>query len=240
MSTQSKLLMPMRQPTPAADSEDDERSIPLAFFMAIMEAIEAREPTIVAHSRQIALHAVATARALLLPQEQVDTIRLGALLSNIGMLSVPEAILQKSGTLGVDDVATIRNHPVLGADMLAAVPQLRHILPLVLHHHETWQGDGYPHRLSGEAIPLGARIIRVVETYDALTSIRPYRAAFAPAEALQLLANGSGKEFDPRVVDVFTARLRRNLAIYDDVLDRWDDLQRQARVWRMVTNLHAL
>lgn len=241
MSLRATLPMPTKLPTAVTTvTSDDGQPIPLAFFMAIMEAIEAREPTIVGRSRLIALRAVATARALLLPNDIVEAVRLGALLANIGMLNVPEAILQKIGALGADDIATIRRHPVLGTDPMAVVPQLRHLLPMVLHHHEDWQGGGYPHGLTGEAIPLGARIIRVVETYDALTSIRPYRAAFAPAEALQLLANGSGKEFDSRVVEVFTARMRRNHAIHDEVIDRWDDLQRQARVWRMVANVQDL
>ena len=186
----------------------------------------------------IALHAVATARALLLTDDLIDTIRISALLANIGTLSIPEAILHKTASLTDEEIATIRKHSVLGVDMLAVVPQLRKILPLVLHHHEDFDGSGYPHGIQGEAIPLGARIIRVVETYDALTSPRPYRPAFSPADALELLANGSGREFDPRVVNAFTARMRRNMAIHDDILDRWDDLQRQARVWRLVANVN--
>jgi HD-GYP domain-containing protein (c-di-GMP phosphodiesterase class II) len=210
---------------------------PFAFFMAIMAAVEAREPTSTGRARLIALHAVATARALLLPNEVVDTIRLAALLANLGMINVPETILHKGDTLHDEERATIRQHPVLGSEMLATVPQLRGILPLILHHHEDWRGGGYPHGLRGEAIPLGARIIRVCETYDALTSVRPYRGAFGPQEALALLANGAGKEFDPRIVEAFTARLRRNLAIHDELLDHWDDLQQQARVWKIVANV---
>lgn len=241
MPLRPTLLMPMTPVAPTTGNivSDDGQPIPLPFFMSIMEAIEAREPAAVGRSRLIALHAVATARALLLPNDAVDTIRIGALLSNIGMLNVPEEVLHKADALTDGELAAIRHHPVLGADILAVVPQLRHILPMVLHHHEDWAGGGYPHGLSGEEIPLGARIVRVVETYDALTSPRPYRPAFQPADALQLLANGSGQEFDPRVVSAFSARLRRNLAIHDDILDRWEDLQRQARVWRMVAKLEA-
>lgn len=210
---------------------------PFAFFMAIMAAIEAREPISTGRARLIALHAVATARALLLPTEVVDTIRLGALLANLGMINVPETILHNSEKLRDEERATIRQHPILGAELLATVPQMRGILPLILHHHEDWQGGGYPHGLCGDAIPLGARIIRVCETYDALTSVRAYRGAFAPGEALALLANGAGKEFDPRIVEAFTARLRRNLAIHDELLDHWNDLQQQARVWKIVANI---
>jgi HD-GYP domain-containing protein (c-di-GMP phosphodiesterase class II) len=238
MALRSTLTLPTASPPVTGSSAgDDGQPIPLPFFMAIMEAIEAREPAAVGRSRLIALHAVATARALLLPADAVDAIRIGALLCNIGMLNVPEEVLHKADSLTDGELATIRHHPVLGADTLAVVLQLRHILPMVLHHHEDWAGGGYPHGLTGEEIPLGARIIRVVETYDALTSPRPYRPAFSPVDAHQLLANGSGQEFDPRVVTAFSARLRRNLAIHDEILDRWDDLQRQARVWRMVAKL---
>lgn len=239
MSLRTGMLLPKaQQPTLVGNSARDEgQQTPYPFFMAIMAAIEAREPSAVGRARMIALHAVATARALLLTDEAVDTVRIGALLANVGTLSIPEAILHKADTLTDNEITTIRNHPVLGADILAVVPQLRNVLPLVLHHHEDFGGGGYPHGISGEAIPLGARIIRVVETYDALTSPRPYRSAFSPADALQLLVNGSGREFDPRVVNAFTARMRRNLAIHDEILDRWDDLQRQARVWRLVANV---
>ncbi len=162
-------------------------------------------------------------------------MRLGALLANIGTLSIPEAILHKTDSLSDEEIATIRHRCVLGAEMLAVVPQLRNVLPPGLHHREDFSGGDYPHKISGEEIPLGARIIRVVETYDALTSPRPYRPAFIPADALQLLANGSGREFDTRVGSAFTARRHRNLAIHDEILDRWHDMQRQALVWQMIT-----
>lgn len=207
--------------------------------MAIMGAIEAREPAMVGRSREIALHAVAAARALLLSAELIDGVRLAALLSNVGMMQVPEAILQKTGDLTAQDIATIRTHPVLGAELLALVPNLRHILPLILHHHENWQGDGYPYGLAGEAIPLGARIIRVAETYDALTSARPHRAALSPDEALRMLARGAGKEFDPRVVEGFAFIMGRDTPPRDELLDRWETMQRQARTWQLVAKLRA-
>lgn len=236
MPLRTATLLPVAaSPATGKFTDDETQQTPYPFFMAIMAAIEAREPATVGRSRLIALHAVATARALLLPDEVVDTVRIGALLANIGTLSIPEAILHKTESLSAEEITTVRHHPVLGAEILAVVPQLRNVLPLVLHHHEDFAGGGYPHKISGEEIPLGARIIRVVETYDALTSPRPYRPAFIPADALQLIANGSGREFDPRVVSAFTARMHRNMAIHDEILDRWHDMQRQAFVWQMIT-----
>ena len=193
--------------------------VPESFFLAIMEAIEAREPFAKGRARTVARSAGALAEALL-PAEEVNAIRIGALLSDIGMLSVAEAILQKTDTLTPEEQQTIRLHPSFGAEILLHVPQLTSIVPLVLHHHEDDNGGGYPSGLSGDWIPHGARIIRVVDAYDALTSLRPYRAVYSPAEALNILSTGAGVQFDPRIVTAFRLILRRG-PIRDDVLDRW-------------------
>ncbi|MGN6566094.1 MAG: HD-GYP domain-containing protein [Thermomicrobiales bacterium] len=213
----------------AAGTEGNLDQMPPHFFLAIMQAIEAREPFPTARSRNTALYAVATARALLLPASTVSQVRLAALLSNIGMLGVPEAILAKTEPLNADEQAVIRQHPVLGAEILAGVPQFQPLLPLVLHHHEDWNGAGYPNGISAERIPMGARIIRVVETYDALTAARPYRPAYSAADALDMLVAGAGREFDPRVANVFTTRLRRGAALSDDILDSWTSAQNDTR-----------
>jgi HD-GYP domain-containing protein (c-di-GMP phosphodiesterase class II) len=209
----------------AGGTEGKLDQIPPHFFLAIMQAIEAREPFPTARSRNTALYAVATARALLLPASTVSQVRLAALLSNIGMLGVPEVILGKTEPLNADEQAVIRQHPVLGAEILASVPQFQLLLPLVLHHHEDWNGRGYPNGISAERIPIGARIIRVVETYDALTAARPYRPAYTPDQALEMLVAGAGREFDPRVVNVFTTRMRRGAAISDDIIESWTAAQ---------------
>lgn len=209
-------------------------AIPLAFFMSIMNAIEAREPFARGRARTVALYAVAAARALLLPADGVDAVRIGALLSNIGMLNVPEYILQKTAALTEAEQAIIREHPLFGTTILASVPPLKGVLPMVLHHHENFAGGGYPSGISGELIPIGARIIRVADTYDALTSPRPYRPAYSSAEALDILASGSGQQFDQRVVNAFSMRMRRG-AVQDDVLDRWDEQQVTAQGWRTLT-----
>ena len=151
------------------------------------------------------------------------------------------AILGNETPLTRDEQRQLRHHPTYGAELLGETPEVREIAPIALHNHAVrsgdWSGNGYPLGISGDRIPLGARIIRVCETYDALTSVRAYRGAFNPAEALALLANGAGKEFAPRIVEVFSTRLRRNLAIHDELLDHWDDLQQQARVWKLVANI---
>lgn len=210
--------------------------IPVAFFLSIMSAIEAREPFSRRRSRNVALYAVATARALLLPTEMIDAIRIGALLSNVGMLSVPEQILQKSEALTEEEQQIVRQHPVLGAEILSPVPQLRAILPMVLHHHEDYAGGGYPVGLNGEQIPIGARIIRVVDTYEALISPRPYRPPYPAAEALQVLAAGSDRQFDSRIVAAFTICMQRG-SVQDEVLDRWDELRAANRAWQTLMDV---
>jgi HD-GYP domain-containing protein (c-di-GMP phosphodiesterase class II) len=215
-------------PGPATSEHAGLALIPESFFLAIMEAVEAREPFAKGRARNVARYAAALAEALL-PAEEVNATRIGALLSDIGMLSVAEAILQKTDTLTPEEQQTVRMHPVFGAEILMNVPQLKSIVPLVLHHHEDYNGGGYPYGLSGEWIPYGARIIRVVDAYDALTSLRPYRAAYSPAEALNILSTGAEVQFDPRIVTAFRLILRRG-PIQDDVLDRWSDLRNAARV----------
>ena len=217
-------------PAPATGEHAGLALIPESFFLAIMESIEAREPFAKGRARSVARYAAALAD-MLLPPEDVNTVRVGALLSDIGMVSVPEAILQKTDTLTPEEQLTIRRHPVFGAEILMNVPQLKSVVPLVLHHHEDYNGAGYPYGLSGDWIPYGARIIRVADSYDALTSLRPYRAAYSPAEALSILSNGADAQFDPRIVTAFRLILRRG-PIKDDVLDRWSDLRSAARVSR--------
>ena len=108
-------------------------------------------------------------------------------------------------------------------------------IPIVLHHHEDWRGGGYPIGISGERIPVGARIIRLCETYDALTSERAYRAAHTPAEALKVIAAGSDRQFEPRVVQAFLRMMRRP-PVRDEILSRWDTLESTARAWRIVVS----
>lgn len=218
---------------PASTSGNDGLgAVPISFLLSIMDAIEARASYVHSRAQRVALYSVGIARALALPEEQVNLVRLGALLSNIGMLRVPEAILQKTGPLTEAEQQTVRQHPVLSVELLESVLELAGILPLVLHHHEDYAGGGYPRHLRGEQIPLGARIIRVAETYEALRNQRPYRRAYAVEEALDLLAIGAGQEFDPRLVQAFRAALRRG-PVRDEILEHWEG-QRAAQRWQML------
>lgn len=208
-------------------------SLPLTLLLSIMDAVESREPYVRSRTRSVAAYAVATARELRLPADQTEHVRLGAILCNLGMLRIPEAILQKRGPLTPEEQTRVRHHPLRSAEMLSGAPELEPVIPIVLHHHEDWRGGGYPIGISGERIPLGARIIRLCETYDALTSERAHRAAHPPHEALKVIAAGSGRQFDPAVVEAFVHAMRRP-PVRDDSLSRWDTLEATTRAWRVV------
>jgi HD-GYP domain-containing protein (c-di-GMP phosphodiesterase class II) len=129
----------------------------------------------------------------------------GALLHDVGKIGIPDAILRKPGKLTAAEWREMRRHPEIGARMLQGIRFLEGALPIVLGHQERWDGKGYPARLSGEAIPLGARIFSVVDTLDAMTSDRPYRKALPYARAREEIVIFRGTQFDPAVVDVFLA-----------------------------------
>jgi HD-GYP domain-containing protein (c-di-GMP phosphodiesterase class II) len=136
-------------------------------------------------------------------EEEMLHLRRGALLHDMGKLGIPDSILQKPGSLTEDEWTVMRKHPQLAYDMLFAIEYLRPALDIPYCHHEKWDGSGYPRGLKGEEIPLAARLFAVVDVWDALTSDRPYRAAWNREQVLAHIREQSGKHFDPKVVDVF-------------------------------------
>ncbi len=136
---------------------------------------------------------------------QLTLLRLGGTLHDVGKLAIPDSILNKPGRLTDDELREVRAHPELGARMVALDPALRPALPAVLHHHERWDGAGYPSGKSGAAIPFEARILAVVDSYDAMTSDRPYRAALPTEQAVFEVERCAGTQFDPDVAVAFLA-----------------------------------
>jgi ribonuclease P protein subunit RPR2 len=134
----------------------------------------------------------------------------GAVFHDIGKIAVPDAILNKTERLTETEMAVVREHPVVGEQILADVPFLSAARRIVRHHHEWWDGRGYPDGLRGEAIPLADRIVLVVDAYHAMRSDRPYRRALAPEVARSELKRGAGTQFDPRVVDALLAVIERD------------------------------
>jgi HD-GYP domain-containing protein (c-di-GMP phosphodiesterase class II) len=135
-----------------------------------------------------------------LPSDQLDVLGVGALLHDVGKIGVPDRILQKPGRLTDEEYQVIKRHPVLGARMLASVRELAPAVPAVRHHHERFDGKGYPEGLRGEDIPPAARIISVVDAFDSMVRERPYGYGISQETALEEIENNSGTQFDPQVV----------------------------------------
>jgi GAF domain-containing protein len=173
----------------------------LATGEALAAAVDTKDHYTLGHSRRVTDFAVTIARAMRLPERAIDEIRTASLLHDVGKIGIPEAILQKPGRLDPDEMRLIKMHPELGVHILQSVDDFSGIIPLVKHHHERYDGKGYPTGLAGEEIPLGARILSVADALDAMTSDRPYRSGLPTSEAVDELRRCAGTQFDPDVVD---------------------------------------
>lgn len=179
------------------------RETNVATLSALADAIDARDPYTRRHSDEAAEMATAVARGLGLPEHDVETVRLAAILHDIGKLGTPDRVLCKTGPLTDDERAVIRRHPDIGADIVGQIPFLRRVADVVRHHEERYDGTGYPAGLAGEAIPTGSRIVAVVDAYSAMTTDRPYRKALTHGQALEELRRHSGTQFCPVTVAAF-------------------------------------
>jgi HD-GYP domain-containing protein (c-di-GMP phosphodiesterase class II) len=172
---------------------------------ALTSAIDAKDPYTCGHSDRVARVAVRLAKQLGCEGEELNAIYLGGLLHDIGKIGIDDAVLRKPDKLTADEYEQIKLHPALGEQILQGVPQLAHVLPIVRHHHETWDGNGYPDRLATDACPKLARITAVADAIDAMGSDRPYRKGMPIEEVESILRNGAGKQWDPRVIAAYFA-----------------------------------
>ena len=170
---------------------------------ALANAIEARDQYTGGHSERVGWLAAMTGRALQLSPEELQLLEWSGLLHDVGKIGIPEHILNKPGALTDDEFEHIKRHPRLGYDVLRPLSSLRPVLEAVLYHHENWDGSGYPDGLKGEQIPILARILHVVDIFDALTSTRSYRQRLSIDLAIRMLIDGAGKETDPVVTAAF-------------------------------------
>ena len=176
----------------------------LATIHALAMAIDAKDQVTHGHIKRVQIYAVGLARALgVTDQPTLMGIEAGALLHDTGKIAVPEHILNKPGKLTAQEYEKMKTHVTIGADILSGIDFPYPVIPYVRHHHENWDGTGYPDGLKSEEIPLGARILSVVDCFDALTSDRPYRRALTIEAAMDILRQRSGNMYDPRVVDMF-------------------------------------
>jgi putative two-component system response regulator len=180
-----------------------------AVITTLALTIEARDPYTLGHCDRLSGYAVAVGEALGLDAEMVRSLRLGGYLHDLGKIAVPDGILLKPGPLDRLELERIRAHPGAGSDLVLGLRSLELVRPIMRHHHERWDGSGYPDGLKGEAIPLGARIVSVVDVFDALHTDRPYKAALTRSDAVAtLLRETDAGYWDPRIVDTFLDLLR--------------------------------
>jgi hypothetical protein len=183
---------------------------------ALTSALEAKDQYTEGHLQRVNGYALEVGRRLGLGQRDLELLEIASALHDVGKIGIPEPILNKPGPLDEEEWEAMRRHPEIGARLLSSLEGLREAAPLVLHHQERWDGRtsgpfaGYPAGLRGEEIPLGARIIAVVDSFDAMTTDRPYRRALPETEARRVLVAGRGAQFDPRVVDIFLALLEES------------------------------
>jgi ribonuclease P protein subunit RPR2 len=181
-------------------------------LLGLANALEAKDPYTRGHSERVGAWGGRIATALGLPPAEVDIVMQAGLLHDIGKIGVPETVLRKRGPLESDEWALMRNHPVVGAQIVAPFEFFAAGGLVVRHHHERWDGSGYPDGLLGAAIPLGARIVAVADVFDALTSDRPYRPALPRDTVLAYLAGEAGRTLDADVVAVLLGLARLDAA----------------------------
>jgi HD-GYP domain-containing protein (c-di-GMP phosphodiesterase class II) len=170
---------------------------------ALERALEARGTGARAPSEQLRAWVQALGRETHLPSQMIEQAERGALLRDLGKIGTPDAVLLKAGKLAAEEYALVKRHPTIGYKILRAVPALAPVASIVLYHQEWFNGEGYPEGLAGEEIPLAARLVGVIDAWDAMTSERPYRAAMPTAAAVAELRRQAGTQFDPKMVDSF-------------------------------------
>lgn len=186
--------------------------IHVATVEALATAIDARDQVGRGHVSRTQIYAIGIGKALGLSSDEIHALRTGSLLHDIGKLAVPDHILNKPGQLTPGELEKMKIHPVVGASILEIVKFPYPVVSTVRHHHEAWDGSGYPHGLKKDEIPLTARILAVADAYDTIRGARPYRKPVSKEEGRRFIMNSAGKQFDPRIVDIFL----RNLNKFDD------------------------
>ncbi len=181
----------------------DTRQAHLQTIILLANVIEARDIYTRGHVERVQNYAIELGRALNWSADDMIILEYGALLHDIGKVSIPEAVLNKAGSLTSDEFIIIQQHTTAGGKIIKGITHLREALPYILYHHEKWDGTGYPEGLKGEAIPREGRLLALADVYDALISQRPYHHGMEFHEALELIQHEAGKHFDPLMADVF-------------------------------------
>ncbi|MGE3176730.1 MAG: HD domain-containing phosphohydrolase, partial [Vicinamibacterales bacterium] len=227
---------------PASSHDDDPLQTVIARLASAIDATGESD----AHIRRMTAYAIGLGRAVGLPADAIEDLRLAAMLHDIGYLGIAQHLLQKPGPLSPDEMAIVAIHPQIGVDILGGVPVGSTVRAAVLGHHERWDGGGYPQGLRGDAIPVAARILAIVDCFDALTRDRPHRGRIGVEAALRVIREESGHAFEPRLVEAFVEicpLLVRELAERDDgAADDRERMRREALrgIGRATDELYAL
>jgi diguanylate cyclase (GGDEF)-like protein len=183
----------------------------LSAVYALVSVVEARDPYVYGHSRRVNTYAVALAEAIGLSPDEVSRVSTAALLHDIGKIGIPDEVLNKKAKLSAENWEAIKAHPRLGTNIVSNIPQLVRCADSILHHHERWDGGGYPEGLKGDQIPVESRILAIADSFEAMSSARPYRPALSREEVVEELRKGAGTQFDPNLVEVFIGIIEAGL-----------------------------
>jgi putative nucleotidyltransferase with HDIG domain len=170
---------------------------------ALARTVDAKSRWTAGHSERVAELALKIARVMGFDEKELESLHRGAFLHDIGKIGIPLLIIDKPGKLTDDEYKKIMEHPVIGAKIIEPIEAYADAIPMILQHHEKFDGTGYPYGISGEALSLSARILAVADVYDAITSNRPYRQGSVKEKAINIITGESGKHFDPNVVEAF-------------------------------------
>jgi putative nucleotidyltransferase with HDIG domain len=188
------------------------RELSLQAVGSLVRAVEMRDRYTAGHSVRVSRYAVALARTLGVDEGDIETLRVAALLHDVGKIGISDLLLNKPGPLTPAERQQIEEHPAMGCQIIAGVQSLTPVLPLILHHQEHYDGLGYPQRLAREQIPYGARILAVADSFEAMTATRAYREGRSVAEALRILSAGAGQQWDPVMVAAWQQIVARLLS----------------------------
>jgi HD-GYP domain-containing protein (c-di-GMP phosphodiesterase class II) len=180
----------------------------LETIRTLAAAIDAKDRYTRGHSERVSSYSMAISKHLGLSQEEVFRVHIAAILHDVGKLGIKDGILNKPGGLSDEEFEVMRKHPAIGAQIMSPIRMLKDIIPGIRNHHETWDGNGYPDGLEGEQIPMVARIIGIADTFDAMTTTRPYQQAMTLEYVLSKMKAMSGSRFDPMVIDAFMAAVK--------------------------------
>jgi putative two-component system response regulator len=214
---------------PPRPADEESLSDTEGILFALAHAVEQRDRQTAGHCERLALMSVALGVGAGLERTELLALYRGGYLHDVGKVGIPDSIMLKPGELTADEWPIMRSHPQRGEEICRPMSSLAPVLPLIRHHHERWDGSGYPDGLRGQQIPLGARLLQVADIYDALISPRPYKPAFAPAAALEIIGDETKRGWrDPGVVELF-------MAMHETVISKIADFTAQAN--RTIENM---